>query len=76
MPLPYMLFSKGMKEIMKFDFNPDKINFLYIYVGNQLHVIPGENTKGFWMVNLMSQIILPKDIKFVTTLNTTTTGGN
>lgn len=76
MPLPYMLFSKGLKETMKFDFNPDKINFLYIYVGNQLHVIPGENTKGFWMVNLMSQIILPKDIKFVTTLNTTTTGGN
>ncbi|MEO0060289.1 MAG: hypothetical protein RLZZ312_1936, partial [Bacteroidota bacterium] len=27
-PLPYMLFTKGLKETMKFDFNPDKINFM------------------------------------------------
>ena len=39
-PLPYMLFSKGLKETMKFEFNPDKINFLYLYTGYQYHEIP------------------------------------
>lgn len=76
MPLPYMLFSKGLKETMKFDFNPDKINFLYVYVGYQMHEIPGLNTKAFWNFNLMSQIVLPKEIKFITEFNTSTTGGN
>ena len=33
MPLPYMLFTKGLKKTMEFDFNPDEINFLYIYTG-------------------------------------------
>ncbi len=76
MPLPYMLFSKGLKETMKFDFNPDKINFLYVYVGYQMHEIHGLNTKAFWNFNLMSQIVLPKEIKFITEFNTSTTGGN
>lgn len=76
MPLPYMLFTKGLKETMKFDFNPDKINFLYIYTGYQLHEIPGLETKGFWTFNFMSQLVLPKDIKFITEFSTTTTGGN
>jgi hypothetical protein len=76
MPLPYMLFSKGLKETMKFDFNPDKINFLYIYAGYQLHEIPGLDTKGFWDFNFMSQILLPKDIKFITEYNYSTKGGN
>ncbi|WP_445452668.1 outer membrane beta-barrel protein [Flavobacterium sp. 25HG05S-40] len=75
-PLPYMLFSKGLKETMKFEFNPDKINFLYLYTGYQYHEIPGLNTKGFWNFNIMSQIILPKEIKFVAQYNTNTTGGN
>lgn len=76
MPLPYMLFTKGLKETMKFDFNPDKINFLYIYTGYQLQEIPGLETKGFWTFNFMSQLVLPKDIKFITEFSTTTTGGN
>jgi len=76
MPLPYMLFTKGLKETMKFDFNPDKINFLYLYAGYQMHQIPNLDTRGFWMFNLMSQIVLPKDVKFVATYNTTTTRGN
>ena len=76
LPLPYMLFTKGLKETMKFDFNPDKINFLYIYAGYQLHQIPNLNTKGFWNFNLMSQILLPKEIKFVTNYSYSTTGGN
>lgn len=76
LPLPYMLFTKGLKETMKFDFNPDKINFLYLYVGYQMHEVPGLNTKAFWNFNLMSQIVLPMDIKFITEFNTSTTGGN
>jgi hypothetical protein len=71
-----MLFTKGLKETMKFDFNPDQINFLYIYAGYQLHQIPNLNTKGFWNFNLMSQILLPKEIKFVTNYSYSTTGGN
>ncbi len=76
LPLPYMLFTKGLKETMKFDFNPDKINFLYLYTGYQLHQIPNVTTKGFWNLNLMSQIILPKDIKFITEFGFITSGGN
>ena len=76
LPLPYMLFTKGLKETMKFDFNPDKINFLYLYTGYQLHQIPNLETKGFWNFNLMSQIVLPKGIKFITEFGTITSGGN
>ncbi len=75
-PLPYMLFTKGIKETAKFDFNPDKINWMFIYAGYQLYQIPGVESKGLWFFNVMSQIILPKNIKFVTTYNTNTTGGN
>lgn len=75
-PLPYMLFSKGLKETLKFDFNPDKINFLYLYLGHQKHYLPGIETKGFWIVNLSSQIILPKDVKFVANYSYATTKGN
>ncbi|GAW89497.1 TonB-dependent receptor [Flavobacterium psychrophilum] len=46
-PLPYMLFTKGLKETLKFDVNPDKINFLYIYTGYQIHKLPDVKTKGF-----------------------------
>jgi hypothetical protein len=75
-PLPYMLFTKGLKETMKFDFNPDKINFMYIYAGYQYHQIPNLDTKGFWNFNLMSQILLPKDIKFIAEFGIITSGGN
>ena len=27
-PVPFMVFTKSLKEMLKFDFNPDKINFL------------------------------------------------
>ncbi len=76
LPLPYMLFTKGLAETLKMDFNPDKINFLYAYFGYQKYQIPGLVTKGFWNFNLMSQILLPKEIKFVTNYNYNTTGGN
>ncbi|MEZ4854217.1 outer membrane beta-barrel family protein [Flavobacterium sp.] len=76
LPLPYMLFSKGLKETLKFDFNPDEINFLYIYVGHQKHFLDNIDYKGFWNFNLMSQIQLPSKIKFTLNYNTSTTGGN
>lgn len=64
LPIPMMIFTKPLSEIMKFNFNPDKINFVYLYAGWQKHEIPTIETRGFWMFNVMSQIILPKDIKF------------
>jgi hypothetical protein len=63
LPVPFMIFSKPLSEIMKFDFNPDKINFMYLYAGYQKHEIDNLNNKGFWIFNIMTQILLPKDIK-------------
>ncbi|CAA7195391.1 outer membrane beta-barrel family protein [Chryseobacterium potabilaquae] len=63
LPVPFMIFSKPMSEIMKFDFNPDKINFMYLYAGYQKHEIDNVNNKGFWIFNVMTQLILPKEIK-------------
>jgi Outer membrane protein beta-barrel family len=76
LPLPYMIFTKGLTETMKMDFNPDKINFLYIYAGYQKYQIPNLEANGIWFFNLSSQILLPKEIKFVTNYSTNTTGGN
>lgn len=75
-PLPLMIFTKGLKETMKFNFNPDKINFFYIYTGYQLHEIPDFDTKGFWIFNIMGQFILPGDMKLVANYMNMTTGGN
>lgn len=75
-PVPYMLFTKGLKETLSFNFNPDEINFLYIYVSNQKHILDDVDYKGFWNFNLMSQVQLPSNIKFTATYNTSTTGGN
>ena len=75
-PIPYMLFTKGLKETLKFDFNPDEINFMYIYVGNQKHILEGVDSKSYWVLNIMSQILLPQKIKFTANFNTTNTGGN
>ena len=76
MPIPYMLFTKGLAETMKMNVNPDSMNFLYVYTAYQYHQIPAINTNGFWMFNLMSQIVLPKDIKFVMNYNYMFPNGN
>ncbi len=76
LPIPYMLFTKGLAETMKFDFNPDKINFLYAYAGYQKHQIPDVDASGLWFFNFMSQILLPKEVKFIAQYNGSTTGGN
>ncbi|WP_297332927.1 TonB-dependent receptor [Flavobacterium sp.] len=75
-PLPYMLFTKGLAETLKMDFNPDEINFLYIYAGNQKHIIPSVDTKSVWNFNLTSQLVLPKKIKFTANYTASNTGGN
>lgn len=75
LPIPYMLFTKGLTETLKFDFNPDEINFLYLYVGHQKHILPDVTGKGLWFFNAMSQTVLPSKIKFTATYNTSTTGG-
>ncbi len=62
-PIPFMIFTKSFSEMMKFDFNPDKINFLYLYTSYQKHEIPDLNNKGFWVFGGSAQIILPKEIK-------------
>lgn len=76
MPIPYMLFTEGLKETMKMNINPDKMNFLYVYTAYQFHQIPEIKSNGFWMFNLMSQILLPKDIKFVANFNYIMSKGN
>lgn len=76
MPIPFMLFTKPFSEIMSFNFNPDKINFLYLYVGYQFQDLPDIRTKGFWVYNIMGQFILPKDIKLVANYNYVAPKGN
>ncbi|MBF6651551.1 TonB-dependent receptor [Flavobacterium columnare] len=76
LPIPYMLFTKGLKETAKFNFNPDKINFMFLYAGRQKHDIPNADTNAFWIFNIMSQVVLPGDIKWVTNYSHITKGGN
>ena len=75
-PIPFAIFNTPLKELMKFNMNPDKLNFVYIYSAYQLHQLPDISTKGFWIFNFMAQIILPKDIKFVANYNYLTPKGN
>jgi len=76
MPIPYMLITKGLKETMKMNVNPDTMNFLYVYAGYQYHQIPNVDANGFWMFNFMSQIVLPEQIKFVANYNYIIPNGN
>jgi hypothetical protein len=46
------------------------MNFLYVYTGYQLHQLPDNDNKGFWIFNIMAQFILPKDIKLVANYGT------
>ena len=74
MPIPFMLFTKGLSETLKMNVNPDTMNFLFVYAAYQVHDVPDFKTKGFWNYNLMAQLILPKKIKFVATYNNMTKG--
>lgn len=74
LPIPFMLFTKGLGETLKMNVNPDTMNFLYVYAAYQVHDIPDFKAKGFWNYNLMAQLILPQKIKFVATYNNMTKG--
>ncbi len=76
LPIPFMLFTQGLKKTLEFDFNPDKINFIYFYTDYQKNYLKGITNKGYWDFNIMMQILLPKDINFTTNYNTSTSGGN
>ncbi|QBO57553.1 outer membrane beta-barrel protein [Chryseobacterium salivictor] len=69
MPIPFMIFTKPFGEIMKMNFNPDKINFLYVYAGYVKHEIKEIDPKGMWVVNLMAQVVLPSQIKMTANYN-------
>lgn len=75
-PIPFAIFNTPLKELMKFNMNPDKLNFIYIYSAYQLHELPDISTQGFWVFNFMTQIILPEDIKFVANYSYLTPKGN
>ncbi len=75
LPVPFMIFSKPFSEIMKFNFNPDKINFLYLYAGYQFQDIKEiTDKKGMWFFNVAGQFILPYNIKFAPNLSYSTKG--
>jgi hypothetical protein len=75
LPIPMMIFSKPLKEIMKFDFNPDKIDFIYLYAGYQFQNIKDiSEKKGLWFFNVTGQFILPYQIKFSPTFSYATNG--
>lgn len=76
LPIPFMLFTKGLKETLEFDFNPDKINFVYLYANNQKIDVENLKSKGFWTMNAMMQIILPYEVNFTTNFSTSTIKGN
>ncbi len=69
MPIPFMIFTRPFSEIMKMDFNPDKINFLYVYAGYMKHEIKEIDPKGMWILNLMAQVMLPSQIKMTANYN-------
>jgi hypothetical protein len=75
-PVPYMLFTKGIAETLKMNVNPDEMNFMYLYAGYNLHKLPEFDSKPFWMFSIMSQIVLPKKIKFVANYFHITPNGN
>lgn len=74
-PIPFMIFTKGLKKTMEFDFNPDKINFIYLYANHQKIEMDKLKQKGFWNFNAMMQIILPYDVNFTTNFNTSSSKG-
>ncbi len=68
-PIPFMIFTTPLSEIMKVNFNPDKINFLYVYAGYMKHEIKEIDPKGLWILNLMAQVMLPAQIKMTANYN-------
>lgn len=60
-PVPFDIFYKPIKEIQKT--NPDKMSFMYLYAMYQIQQIPDFKSNGFWVFNVSTQFVLPKEIK-------------
>ena len=69
LPIPFMILNTPLSEIMKVNFNPDKINFLYVYAGYVKHEIKEIDPKGMFILNLMAQVMLPSQIKMTANYN-------
>ena len=75
-PVPFAIFNTPLSELLKFELNPDKVSYVYFYAAYQLHQLPDIKTRGFYVFNINTQIILPKQIKFVASYNYLTPNGN
>lgn len=75
LPLPFIIFNKPFSDIVKFKFNPDKINFIYFYASYQFQDVKDiQDKKGIWIFNATGQFILPKGIRFSPVFMYSTTG--
>ncbi|NAW51983.1 outer membrane beta-barrel protein [Elizabethkingia argentiflava] len=74
-PLSLMLFTHSLHEIMKLNFNPDKVNFIYIYGGYQFQKIQNITpSDGLWNFNVTGHFILPKNIRLIASYSYITKG--
>jgi len=75
LPLPLLLFTKGFDELMKFNFDINKINILYFYLDYQKYnsEMIG-NQKGIWSFFVSGQFILPQEINTQLIYKITTPG--
>ncbi|WP_134088017.1 outer membrane beta-barrel family protein [Olivibacter sp. XZL3] len=75
LPLPLLLFTKGFDELMKFNFDINKIDILYFYLDYQKYnsAMIGDQ-KGIWSFFVSGQFILPSDINTQLIYKITTPG--
>ena len=75
LPLPLMVFTKGFDELMKFNFDINKLDILYFYTDYQkFKSAQIGDRKGIWSFFVSGQFILPKDINFQVIYKITSTG--
>lgn len=77
LPLPLMLFTKGFNELMKFDFDIEKMNLLYFYFDYQKYKssLIGHQT-GIWSYFISGQFVIPSDISLQTVYKITRPGNS
>lgn len=75
-PVPFMLFTKGLKQTLQFNFNPDELNFLYAQAGNSRFNVEGITSKSIWNLHLTTQLVLPLKVKLMAQYYSSSKGGN
>jgi hypothetical protein len=75
-PVPFMIFTKGLKQTLQFNFNPDEMNFLYAQAGNNRFNIEGITSKSIWNLHLTTQLVLPLKVKLMAQYYSSSKGGN